>query len=109
VVDHEVELIRAACVRLLQEQPFRWWLDYSLWHRIRADHHLARIVVGRYGDAEGQGGGARTGSVHGISHILGHGYTPNLERDYLESNGLQIDGVPVSRNPNGTAIFHWRA
>ena len=109
MADHEVEIIRVALVPLLQEQPPRWWTAYSLWHRIEGtDPDLARRIVDRYGTAVGQGGGDHTGRAHGIATILGAERTPHVETDYLETVGLSIGDVPFSRNPRGTAIFHWR-
>ncbi len=109
MADHEVEVIRAALVPLLQEQPLRRWTAYSLWHRIEATNpDLAQRIIERYGPAVGHRGGAHRGPVHTISHILGHGYTPGVIDEKLECDGMVIHSVPVSPNPDGTAIFHWQ-
>jgi len=66
------------------------------------------LILDRYGEAVGKDGGAKTGPVHGIAHILGHEYTPHVIDDKLESEGMVIDNIEVSPNPRGTAIFRWR-
>lgn len=101
VLRMELDEIREELLTILREHGDRWWMSYSLRHRLS---NVARTALAaEYGTAIGKGGGHPHGPISHISTLLYH--TDGVKHTYLETRGVSVRGREASGDR--TAIFRW--
>ncbi len=100
------EHVQEKLLRILRDQPDRWWLPYSLWKSLSREERAS--LEREHGNAVGKGGGHNYGPISAISQMLAAEARAgrSVEVDKLESNDLSVGETAASGNP--TAIFRWR-